>query len=255
MKITTALLTVLLTVSLSVRAEDPVMLLAPAGVFDGEEMHTGWVIAIAGDSIVYAGSVDALPRLRIDTNIELPGQTLLPGLIEGHSHILLHPYNETSWDDQVLRESMAERVARAVNHLRASLMAGITTMRDLGTEGAGYADLGLRDSIDKGIIPGPRLLVSGRALVATGSYGPKGFHEGVHVPLGAQTADGYDGLVRATREQIGRGIDWVKVYADYRWGPDGAAAPTFTQTELETIVAVTSGATAGTSPRRCCARR
>lgn len=118
-------------------------------------------------------------------------------------------------------------------------MAGVTTMRDLGSEGAGYADVGVRDSINKGIIPGPRLLVAGKALVATGSYGPKGFHEGVDVPLGAETADGYDDLVRVVRSQIGRNIDFIKVYADYRWGPDGAASPTFTQRELETIVEVT----------------
>ncbi len=163
----------------------------------------------------------------------------MPGLIEGHSHILLHPYNETSWNDQVLKESEAERVVRAVNHLQASLSAGVTTMRDLGSEGAGYADVGIRDAIDKGVIWGPRLLVAGKAIVATGSYGPKGFHERVDVPLGAEVADGYDELVRVVRSQIGRNIDFVKVYADYRWGPDGAAAATFTQSELETIVEIT----------------
>jgi imidazolonepropionase-like amidohydrolase len=124
--------------------------------------------------------------------------------------------------------------------VRDSLLAGVTTMRDLGSEGAGYADVGVRDAINKGIIPGPRLLVAGKALVATGSYGPKGFHEGVDVPLGAETADGYDDLVRVVRSQIGRDIDFVKVYADYRWGPDGTASATFTQGELETIVEVTT---------------
>ena len=147
---------------------------------------------------------------------------------------------KTAWNDQLLKESEAERVARAVNHVRDSLLAGFTTLRDLGSEGAGYADVGIRDSINKGIIPGPRLLVAGKALVATGSYGPKGFHEGVEVPLGAETADGYDDLIRVVRSQIGRNIDFVKVYADYRWGPDGTASATFTQEELDTIVAVTS---------------
>jgi len=188
--------------------------------------------------IVYAGTAREMPDLGPDVSVDLTDETLLPGLIEGHSHILLHPYDETTWNDQVLKESVAERVARAVNHVRASLLAGVTTMRDLGTEGAGYADVGIRDSIRKGIVPGPRLLVAGRALVATGSYGPKGFRDGVDVPLGAQTADGYDELVHAVREQIGQGVDWIKVYADYRWGPDGLAAPTFTQAELETIVAI-----------------
>jgi imidazolonepropionase-like amidohydrolase len=162
----------------------------------------------------------------------------LPGLIEGHSHILLHPYNEVSWNDQVLRESVAERSARAVNHLRASLMAGITTMRDLGSEGAGYADIGLKQAVEKGVVPGPRLLVAGKAIVATGSYGPKGFHEGVEVPLGAETADGFDDLIRVTRDQIGHGADFIKVYADYRWGPNGTAEATFTVAELKTIVEI-----------------
>lgn len=228
-----------LLASISAPAAEEVTLLKAARVFDGENMHVNWLIAVDGEKIVYAGVADGIPDLAIVKTIELPDQTLLPGLIEGHSHILLHPYNETTWNDQVLKESEAERVIRAVNHVRASLMAGVTTMRDLGSEGAGYADVGIRNSINQGIIAGPRLLVAGRALVATGSYGPKGFHEGVDVPLGAQPADGFDDLSRTVREQIGRGIDFVKVYADYRWGPNGTAAPTFTLAELETIVTIT----------------
>jgi imidazolonepropionase-like amidohydrolase len=225
--------------SLAVQAQSSITVFNAALVFDGERMHTDWLVAVEGSQIIYAGSESRAPKFAASTTIDLPGQTLLPGLIEGHSHILLHPYNETSWNDQVLKESEAERVVRAVNHVRASLLAGFTTMRDLGSEGGGYADIGIRDSIDKGIIPGPRLLVAGRALVATGSYGPKGFHERVDVPLGAETADGYDDLSRAVREQIGRGVDFIKVYADYRWGAGGTAAPTFTQKELDLIVEIT----------------
>lgn len=221
-------------------AQDRLIEMRPDRVFDGEQMHSGWVVATRGERIVFVGDPanDDLPDEK--TVLDLAGMTLLPGLIEGHSHILLHPYNETVWNDQVLKESEAERVARAVNHVRDSLMAGVTTMRDLGSEGAGYADVGIRDSINKGIIPGPRLLVAGKAIVATGSYGPKGFHENVNVPLGAEVADGYDDLVRVVRSQIGRNIDFVKVYADYRWGPNGTAQPSFTQAELETIVEVTA---------------
>ena len=210
-------------------------LLKPDAVFDGMSLQKDWVVAVQGNKITYAG-----PEKRIKANeiIELDGQTLMPGLIEGHSHILLHPYNETSWNDQVLKESVAERSARAVNHLKASLMAGITTMRDLGSEGAGYADVGLKQAVEKGVIPGPRLLVAGKAIVATGSYGPKGFHEGVQVPLGAETADGFDDLIKVTREQIGNGADFIKVYADYRWGPAGTAEATFTVAELKTIVEI-----------------
>lgn len=210
-------------------------LLKPDRVYDGNEMHTGWVVAVKGNQITYAG-----PEAKLDANqtIDLKGMTLMPGIIEGHSHILLHPYNETSWNDQVLKESIAERSARGVNHLKASLMAGVTTMRDLGSEGAGYADVGLKQAVEKGVIPGPRLLVAGKAIVASGSYGPKGFREGVNVPLGAEPADGYDDLIKVTRDQIGNGADFIKVYADYRWSPDKKAAPTFTLQELKTIVEV-----------------
>jgi imidazolonepropionase-like amidohydrolase len=219
-------------------AQEGASLFRPARVFDGDEVHTGWVVVVEDRQIIYSGDESGAEEINADQVFDLPESTLLPGLIEGHSHILLHPYNEMNWNDQVLKESEAERVARAVNHVRNSLVAGVTTMRDLGSEGAGYADVGVRDSINKGIIPGPRLLVAGKAIVATGSYGPKGFHEGVDVPLGAETADGYDELVRVVRSQIGRNIDFVKVYADYRWGPGGTASATFTQRELETIVEV-----------------
>jgi imidazolonepropionase-like amidohydrolase len=239
MKIKSIIAILLVLASIVGNTQEPVTVLNAARVFDGERTHTDWLVAVEGGTIVYAGSARDIPEFAASTTIDLPGQTLLPGLIEGHSHVLLHPYDETSWNDQVLKESDAERVVRAVNHVRASLLAGVTTMRDLGSEGAGYADVGLRDSIDKGLIPGSRLLVAGRALVATGSYGPKGFHERVDVPLGAETADGYDDLSRAVREQIGRGIDFIKVYADYRWGARGEAAPTFTLAELETIVEIT----------------
>lgn len=217
-------------------AKAEVTRLEPARVYDGSDLHEDWVVIVSNESILYAGPKDKAPEVSVDAVLELKAQTLLPGLIEGHSHVLLHPYNETPWNDQVLKESEAERVVRSVNHVRDSLLAGVTTMRDLGSEGAGYADVALRDAIDKGLIPGPRLLVAGRAIVATGSYGPKGFHEDVTVPLGAETADGFDDLIRVVRSQIGRDIDFVKVYADYRWGPSGTAAATFSVDELKTIV-------------------
>ncbi len=210
-------------------------LLKPDRVFDGKEMHENWVVTVTGNKITYAGPAKTV---KAKETISLKGTTLMPGMIEGHSHILLHPYNETSWNDQVLKESWAERSARAVNHLQASLMAGVTTMRDLGSEGAGYTDVGIKQAVEKGVIPGPRLLVAGRAIVATGSYGPKGFHEGVQVPLGAEIADGFDDLIKVTRDQIGHGADFIKVYADYRWGPNRTAEATFTVAELKTIVEI-----------------
>jgi imidazolonepropionase-like amidohydrolase len=161
--------------------------------------------------------------------------TLLPGLIEAHSHLLLHPYNEASWNDQVLKEPLALRVCRATNHARSTLLAGFTTIRDLGTEGAGQADVGLKQAIEQGIIPGPRMLVVTRAIVATGSYGPKGFAPELIIPQGAEEADGVDGITRVVRDQIGRGADWIKVYADAAMG-GAAIRPTFSLEELKLIV-------------------
>ena len=224
----------LLLAPAALAAQDTTYVLRPAAVFDGQDRHEGWVVLVRGERIVAVGAerdVVAAGAVAID----LPGATLLPGLIEGHSHLLLHPYDETSWNDQVLRESYAERVARAVVHAGANLDAGFTTVRDLGTEGAGYADVGLRTAIEKGAIRGPRMITTGRAIVATGSYGPKGFAPEFTVPQGAEEADG-ESLVRVVRDQIGHGADWIKVYADYRWGPGGEARPTFTQAELERIV-------------------
>jgi len=215
------------------RAE-AVTILKPARVFDGEALHEGWAVRIEGDRIRAAGPASSVSAAGA-TVVDLPGTTLLPGLVEGHSHVLLHPYDETKWDDQVLHESLGVRTARAVNHLRATLMAGFTTIRDLGTEGAGYADAELKQAVDGGIIPGPRMLVATRAIVATGSYGPKGFSLEWRVPQGAEEADDTT-LVRVVRDQIGHGADWIKVYADYRWGARGEAAPTFSVQELTTIV-------------------
>jgi imidazolonepropionase-like amidohydrolase len=207
-------------------------------VFDGvaASPHAGWIVVVRGERIVAAGPAATVTVPAGARTVDLPGTTLLPGLIDAHSHLLLHPYDETSWDDQVLKEPVALRTARAVNHARATLMAGFTTLRDLGTEGAGYADVGIKQAIDRGIIPGPRLIVTTRAIVATGSYGPKGFDPSFAVPQGAEEASGAEELVRVVRDQIGKGADWIKVYADYRWGPNGETRPTFSEAELRVIV-------------------
>jgi imidazolonepropionase-like amidohydrolase len=211
-------------------------LIIPARVFDGQELHESWVVLIENGKIKAVGPMGQLSIPSNVKRIELPGTTLLPGLIEGHSHLLLHPYNETSWNDQVLVESEAERVVRATVHARKTLEAGFTTVRDLGSEGAGYADVGLKQAIEKGIIPGPRMLVAGPAIVATGSYGPKGFAPHVDVPLGAEEADGVDNLIKVVRNQMGKGADIVKVYADYRWGLRNEARATFSLEELQLMV-------------------
>jgi imidazolonepropionase-like amidohydrolase len=211
-------------------------LLVPARVFDGQDIHESWVVVVEGDRISAAGPLNQVKVPAHAKRLDFPGATLLPGLIEGHSHLLLHPYNETSWNDQVLAESEAERVTRATVHARKTLEAGFTTVRDLGSEGAAYADVGLKKAIEKGIIPGPRMLVAGPAIVATGSYGPKGFAAHIDVPQGADEADGHDDLIKTVRTQIGKGADVVKVYADYRWGLFGEARPTFLLEELKLIV-------------------
>ena len=216
---------------------ETVYLLKPAHVFDGEsaQLHDNWAVLIRGEKIEAVGpssSVNAPAGAKV---IDLPGLTLMPGLIEAHSHVLLHPYSETAWNDQVARESLSLRVARATNHLRNTLQAGFTTIRDLGTEGAGYADVGLKQAVDQGIIPGPRMIVVTKAIVATGSYGPKGYASEWTVPQGAEEADGIDSLTRVVRDQIGHGADWIKIYADYRWGKSGAA-PTFSLDEIKLVV-------------------
>ena len=223
-------------------AQEPAaVLLRPDRVFDGMEMHAGWAVLVRDSLIAAVGPAAGLGAPADARIIDLPGTTLLPGLIEGHSHLLLHPYDETPWDDQVLREPQALRVARGTVHARNTLMAGFTTVRDLGSEGAGYADIGLKQAVQQGIIPGPRILAAGPAIVATGAYGPRVLAPEFPSPRGAQEADGAQ-LPRVVREQIGGGADWVKLYADYRWGPSGAPQPTFTADELRTAVEVAGSA-------------
>ncbi|HVU97966.1 MAG TPA: amidohydrolase family protein [Puia sp.] len=213
-------------------------LLRPDRVFDGEQMHEGWQVLVRGRMIEAAGPAASIKAPADAIVVDLHGSTLLPGLIEGHSHLFLHPYNEVPWNDQVLKESRAERTARAVVHARETLLAGFTTTRDLGTEGAGYDDIGLKQAIEKQVIPGPRMLCATRAIVATGSYGPKELAYDVESPHGAAEADGREGVAKEARNQIGHGADLVKVYADYRWGLNGAAQPTFTVDELKAVVEV-----------------
>lgn len=226
-------------------ADSAPVLLRPDAVWDGEAdaPRAGWVVLVRGDRIAAVGPATSVAAPAGARTVALPGTTLMPGMIDAHSHVLLHPYDETSWDDQVLREPLSLRVARAVNHLRATLEAGFTTLRDLGTEGADDADAGLRQAVEQGIVPGPRLLIANRAIVATGSYGPRGFDPRWHVPQGAEEADGVDGLVRVIRQQIGRGADVVKLYGDYRWGPRGESRPTFSEAELR--LAVETAASSG----------
>ncbi|HVS37274.1 MAG TPA: amidohydrolase family protein [Gemmataceae bacterium] len=212
------------------------LVLRPARVFDGValEAHEGWVVVVRGERIEAAGPAADVKAPADARVIDLPGATLLPGLIDAHTHVLLHPYNETSWEDQVLKEPQALRVCRAVNHLKSILLSGFTTIRDLGTEGAGYADVGLKQAVDQKIAVGPRMLVVTRAIVATRTYAPRGFAPEWSIPQGAEEADGPD-LIRVVRDQIGRGADWIKIYADTHTS-GRESQPAFTAEELKLIV-------------------
>src|SRR5690348_1522624 len=216
------------------------VLLRPDRVFDAtsEETRAGWVVLVQGDSIAAVGPASGVRAPGDAETIALPGLTLLPGLIDAHSHLFLHPYNETLWNDQVLKEPAGYRMVEAVLHARNTLLQGFTTLRDLGTEGAGFEDVSLKRAIDEGLIPGPRLAVATRAIVATSSYGPgpRGFRPDVDLPQGGQAVSGVPQVLEAVREQAGRGADWIKVYADYGRGPGGEAVPTFSQDELDALV-------------------
>ena len=222
----------------------PGLLLTGARVLDetGERLVEGRDVLIAGGGagragrIVAVGPAGTLGGAREAVRIDLAGLVLVPGLIDLHTHLLLHPYDETPWNDQVLKEALELRTIRAVTAARATLEAGFTTVRELGTEGAGFADVALRDAIAMGLVPGPRIFAATRAIVASGAYGPEGFDPRWDVPKGAQVADGADGVRRAVREQIAAGADWVKLYADYPRRPGAASTPTFSLEELAAAV-------------------
>ena len=221
-------------------ASGVIYLLRPAAVFtpDDGRNHPGWLVRVEGQRITAVGPAGEVPTPNGTQVVDLPGMTLLPGLMDIHSHLFLHPYDETLWNDQVLKEPEAYRTIEAVKHADATLMAGFTSLRDLGTEGAGYADLSLKRAIGEGLVPGPRLWVATRAIVASGCYGPgpRGFRDDLVLPQGAEAVSGIPEILAAVREQAGHGADWIKVYADYRCGPDGSTVPTFTQDELDALV-------------------
>src|SRR5206468_6856997 len=219
------------------------LLLVPESVWDGiaDAPHRGWVVLVRGARIDAVGPMASVGAPADAERIALDGTTLIPGLIEGHSHLFLHPYNETLWDDQVLKEPFGYRMVAAVAHARATLEAGITSTRDLGTEGAFDGDVQLKRAIERGLVPGPRILTTTRAIVATGSYGPSRARYAFDPPQGAEEASGAEEIARVVRSQIGHGADCVKLYADYRWGPAGEARPTFSLDELRTLVETAHG--------------
>ena len=221
-------------------AEPHAYVLEPAGVWTAGEVapHAGWVVVVEGEKIAAVGPKGQVAVPASAQVVSLPGETLIPGLIELHSHLLLHAYNETLWDDQVLHEPPLYRILRASRDARRTLMAGFTTIRDLGTEGAADADVQLKRAINEGLIEGPRMFVVTRAIVASYSYGPrKGFRADLDLPQGAQEVTGAVEGVKAVREQAAQGADWIKLYGDYRVGPGGETRPTFSLAEMDAMVA------------------
>lgn len=220
------------------------ILLKPARVWTAESAgppREGWAVLVQDDKIAAVGPADqiaAAPEALGAEVIDLPGATVIPGLMDLHSHLFLHPYNETLWDDQVLKETPTYRTLRAAVQAKTTLEAGFTTLRDLGTEGVGAADVPLKKAINDGLVPGPRLFVATKAIVATGAYGParRNYNPEAELPQGAQEASGVPEVIKAVREQAGAGADWIKVYADYRVGPDGSTQPTFSIEELKALV-------------------
>jgi len=216
------------------------LLLSADRVWTGDgQPHAGWAVLVSDGRIKEVGPADRISVPVDAERIALPGKTLIPGLIDLHSHVLLHPYNETTWDDQVIKEQVEYRTLLAGKHAKDTLQAGFTTLRDLGTEGANYADVAVKRAIEGGVVDGPRLLIATKAIVASFSYGPaeRSYRPDMEIPYGAQPATGIDEVTRAVREQAAHGADWIKFYADYRTGVDGSSRPTFTIEEMKAMVA------------------
>ncbi len=224
-------------------ATRPVIVIKAARLLDGTSarVRSGMAVVVDGDRIREvgpAGSVSPSPESEM---IDLGDATLLPGLIDAHTHVLLQgDPTARSYDDQILKESVPHRTIRGVAAARTALLHGFTTLRDLGTEGAGYADVAIRDAIAEGQIHGPRMFVATLALDITGVYPVLGFALESEAPSGVQVADGPDAGRAAVREQVKHGADWIKVYCDRGYFVDGAgrldSIPTFDADELAAIV-------------------
>ena len=223
----------------SVFAADKPLVLRAARLIDGRggSVIAPAMIVVRGNRIESIGGVTPVDAETID----LGDMTLLPGLIDAHTHVLLQgDVTSADYDVQLFRESLPYRALRASRAVKIALDHGFTTMRDVETEGAMYTDVDIKRAINNGVIPGPRMVVATRAMSVTGGYGPSGYSPEVAYPMGVQIVDGVEGGRKAVREQIGHGADWIKVYADrsYFVQKDGtlSSIPTFTLEELKAIV-------------------
>jgi imidazolonepropionase-like amidohydrolase len=202
---------------------------------DGTQWRDDLVIVMHGDRIVDVRPAVDSNGVVAPVDRDFGDAWLIPGLIDLHTHLLLRPYDQMKWDDQVRGESDALRALRGGAHALATLRAGFVAIRDLGTEGAGFADVALRTAMHEGAVRGPLLIPSTRAIVARGCYGPD--PEDPNSKKGAQVVSGIDEIRAAVREQAAGGAEWIKVYADYRHGASGPVAPTFTLEELQALCA------------------
>jgi len=218
---------------------DQLVFVRCGALLDGKSDNTrkNVVIAIRGEKITEVGAKEPAGAEIVD----LSRETCLPGLIDTHTHVLLQgDITAADYDEQLLKQSPEYRAILATVNVRHALEYGFTTIRDVETEGAGYADVDVKKAINSGVIPGPRMQVATRALDVTGAYPLLGYAPNVSVPHGVQVVDGADAARTAVREQISHGADWIKVYSDrsYRVREDGVLddVPTFTLEELKAIV-------------------
>jgi imidazolonepropionase-like amidohydrolase len=225
------------------RAQAPHTVAVRAGrLYDGQSdrLLSNQVVLIRGERIAEVGPSDRVKIPPGAEEIDLSRATVLPGLIDAHTHIFLTGESGGRYDEQLLKESWQYRTIEAVVNAKKDLEAGFTTLRDMETEGAMYSDVDVRNAINRGLIPGPRLQVSTRALSTTGGYALEGYSPEVTVPTGVQIVDGPVAARKAVREQIKYGADLIKIYATHRFHftPQGGlvSIPTFTLEELQAIV-------------------
>src|SRR6266571_4086443 len=230
-------------------AEAAATVIRAGSLLDGrsDQPRRGQVIVVRGRRIEAVGDA-ASTRVPPDAaTIDLAGATVLPGLVDSHTHIFLQGEDpkEGGYDAQLLMAPLALRAVRAGVAARRALEQGFTTIRDVETEGAGYGDVGIKQAVERGYIPGPRMFVSTRAISTTGGYPLEGYAPEVEVPKGAQLVDGPVEARKAAREQLDHGADWIKVYMTHRSWVDAkgnlASQPTLTVEELKAIVDETHG--------------
>lgn len=235
------LTTLLFAAAAAVAAPQPVYIKAGT-LIDGrsDAARANQVIVVRGNRIESVGGNVAIPAgARV---IDLSGMTVLPGLIDTHTHLFLQGEDpaEGGYDVQLLKQPLAYRAARATVSARRALEQGFTTIRDVETEGAGYGDVGIKMAVNEGRIPGPRIFASTRAISTSGGYNLEGYAPEIVVPKGAQIIDGPVEARKAAREQLENGADWIKVYMTHRSWVDKegnlVSQPTLTVDELRAIV-------------------